>query len=110
MIKDLIFSSPESQGISSDSILKFIRYVEDNKINLHSFLFARDGVIIAEGYYPPFDENYLHRLYSSSKTYVAVAIGMLVTEKRVALSDKVIDFFHKKTEFLIEQLLIIPFF
>lgn len=93
MIKDLIFSSPESHGISSDSILKFIKYVEDNKINLHSFLFARDGVIIAEGYYPPFDENYLHRLYSSSKTYVAVAIGMLVTEKRVALSDKVIDFF-----------------
>lgn len=93
MIKDLIFSSPESQGVSSDSILKFIKYVEDNKINLHSFLFAKDGVIIAEGYYPPFDEKFLHRLYSSSKTYVAVAIGMLVTEKRVALSDRVLDFF-----------------
>lgn len=93
MIKDLRFASPESEGVRSRDIIKFIRYVSENKINLHSFLFAKGGKIIAEGYYPPFDENFLHRLYSASKTYVALAIGMLVTDGRVSLSDKVISFF-----------------
>lgn len=92
-MNDLKLTSPESVGIKSESILKFIKYVEENKINLHSFLFMKDGVIVAEGYYPPFNENFLHRLYSSSKTYVAVAIGMLVTEGRISIHDKVLDFF-----------------
>ena len=38
------------------------------------------GKIIVEGYFPPFDKDFLHRLYSSTKTYVAIAVGMLVTE------------------------------
>ena len=92
-MNELKFASPESVGIRSESILNFIRYVEENKINLHSFLFMKDGAIVAEGYCPPFDENYLHRLYSSSKTYVAVAIGMLVTEGRISIYDRVLDFF-----------------
>lgn len=93
MIKDLVFKSPESQGISSRHILKFIRFIEENKINLHSFLFAKGGNIIAEGYFPPYDENFVHRLYSSTKTYVALAVGMLVTEGRLKVSDRVISFF-----------------
>ncbi len=92
-MRDPIYASPESVGIRSEDILKFIKYVEDNKINLHSFLFMKDGVTVAEGYCPPFDENFLHRLYSASKTYVAVAVGMLVSEGRVSLSDRVLDFF-----------------
>ncbi|MBR7117036.1 MAG: serine hydrolase [Clostridia bacterium] len=87
------FSSPESLGVRSEGILKFIRFVRENKINLHSFLFQKGGRIIAEGYYPPFDESFLHRLYSSTKTYVALAVGMLVTEGRIKLSDTIISFF-----------------
>lgn len=93
MLKDMLRASPESEGVRSRDVLKFIRYISENRINLHSFLFAKGGKVIAEGYYPPFDENFLHRLYSSSKTYVALAIGMLLTDGRVRLSDKVISFF-----------------
>lgn len=93
MIKDLVYASPESVGIRSADILKFIRFIEENKINLHGFLFAKDGKIIAEGYFPPFDESFLHRLYSSTKTYVALAVGMLVTEGRITVKDKIVSFF-----------------
>ena len=93
MLSDLVFTSPEAQGVRSEDILTFIRFVEENKINLHSFLFARGGNIIAEGYFPPFDKDFLHRLYSSSKTYVALAVGMLVTEGKLRVTDRVLDFF-----------------
>ena len=93
MLKDTVYKTPESCGVSSKSILRFIKFIEENKINLHSFMMIKDGAIIAEGYFPPFNENFLHRLYSCTKTYVAIAVGMLYTEGRVKLNDRIIDFF-----------------
>lgn len=93
MLTNLDISTPEAEGISSSDILKLIEYIEKNKINLHSFMLVAGGKIIAEGYYPPFNADFLHRLYSSTKTYVAVAVGMLVTEGKIKLSDKILSFF-----------------
>ena len=49
MIKDLEFASPESQGIRSEDILTFMDRLAYRKINMHAFLMARNGKIIAEG-------------------------------------------------------------
>lgn len=92
MIRDLQFVSPESQGIRSEDVLEFIRLVEEHKINLHSFLMARGGKIIAEGYVSPFDKDFKHRIYSASKTYVALATGLLITEGRLSLEDRIVDY------------------
>ena len=91
MIKDLNFVSPESEGIASEQILDFINQVEYYKINIHGFLLARNGNIIAESYAKPFDENFEHRIYSSSKTFVAMAVGYAITEGKMKLTDKVVD-------------------
>ncbi|MBR2471803.1 MAG: serine hydrolase, partial [Clostridia bacterium] len=92
MIKDLQIVSPESEGIKSEDILEFIKCLEYHKINLHSFLMARNGKIVAEGYVPPFDKDFAHRIYSSSKTYVAMATGLLITNGKLKLTDKITDF------------------
>lgn len=93
MPKELIYSTPEAEGVRSSDILKLIKFIEDNKINLHSIMLLRHGKVIAEGYVPPFDKSFLHRLYSATKTYVAVAVGMLYTEGRLGLSDRIISLF-----------------
>jgi hypothetical protein len=92
MIKDLQFVSPESQGIRSEDVLEFIRLLEYHKINIHSFLMARGGKIIAEGYVPPFDKDFAHRIYSASKTYVAIAAGLLITEGKLSYEDKIVNY------------------
>ncbi len=92
MIKDLKYVSPESEGINSKDILEFIRAVEYNKINLHSFIMVRNGNIVAEGYFKNFDENFKHRLYSSTKTFLAVAIGMLIDQSVFTLKTKIINY------------------
>ena len=84
---------PENLGISSSAILKFVNHLESRKLCLHSFMILRGGEIAAEGYYPPFAPDTLHRMYSTSKTFVAVAIGMLIDEKKLKLENKVADFF-----------------
>jgi len=92
MFKNLEVVSPESQGIRSEDILEFMNYIAYRKINLHSFLMARNGKIIAEGYVKPFHKDFAHRMYSSSKTFVAMAVGLLVTEGRVKVTDRVVDY------------------
>ena len=84
---------PENLGIPSESVLKYIEHLEQRKLCLHSFMILRRGEIAAEGYYPPFKSDTLHRMYSTSKTFVAVAVGLLIDEGKLKLSDKIADFF-----------------
>lgn len=98
MIRDLQFKKPEQEGLSSKHILEFIKRLEDRKVNLHSFLIYRNGHIITEAYYKPFDKNFQHRLYSSSKTIVSLAIGKLVGENKIKLTDKLKDLMPELVE------------
>ena len=90
---DLKANTPENLGIPSEAIFKYIEHLEQRKLCLHSFMILRRGEIAAEGYYPPFGPDALHRMYSQSKTFVSVAVGLLIDEGKLKLSDKVADFF-----------------
>jgi CubicO group peptidase (beta-lactamase class C family) len=86
-------SSPETEGVSSSDILKFINAVEKSKNELHSFMMLRHGKVIAEGWWDPYKPWLRHTLYSASKTFTSTAVGLAVSENRLKLSDKVISFF-----------------
>lgn len=93
MVNDLIFHSPEQEGISSKDIMEFLDFIEGKRINLHSFMMIRNGNIVAEGYYKPFNKEFMHRLYSSSKTFVSMAVGLLASEGKIKLNDPIIKYF-----------------
>lgn len=85
--------TPESQGLSSKTILEFLKTFDDYGLYTHSILLARGDNIITESYYKPFNKNSLHRAYSVSKSFVSMAIGVAVTEKLITLDDKIVDYF-----------------
>ena len=83
MVKDLIFVKPEEEGLSSEKVIRFIRSVRERRINLHSFMLIRNGKILTEAYYRPITADFQHRIYSSSKSIVALAVGLLVGEGKI---------------------------
>lgn len=85
--------SPESQGVSSQSILNFINKANECPYEWHGFILLRHGKKIAEAYWDPFHQGGKHTLYSLSKSFTSSAIGMLVDEGKIKVSDRVIDFF-----------------
>jgi hypothetical protein len=85
--------SPESQGVSSAAISKFISAANASGLNWHSFMLLRHGNVIAEGWWKPFDQQYKHTLYSLSKSFTSTAIGILVKEGKIKVEDQVISFF-----------------
>jgi CubicO group peptidase (beta-lactamase class C family) len=85
--------SPESQGIPSAAISKFINAAHASGLQWHSFMLLRHGNVVAEGWWKPFDPSYKHTLYSLSKSFASTAIGMLVKDGKLKVEDSVISFF-----------------
>ena len=85
--------TPEQAGISSRNILDFLRTLDQYGFSTHDVIMARGNDIFFECYYKPFDKDFKHRLYSSSKSFVAIAIGLAIDDGLLSLDDKFIKFF-----------------
>lgn len=85
--------TPEEAGISSKIILEFLKTLDSYNFCTHDVIMARDDKIFAEVYYKPFDRDFKHRMYSISKSFVSVALGMAAEEGLLSLSDKMIKYF-----------------
>ncbi len=72
---------------------QFLDKINECKVDLHGFILEEKGTIIKEWYKEPFGPNYNHRMYSVSKSFVSIAIGILVDDGKISLDDKVCRFF-----------------
>lgn len=88
--------SPESVGVPSRAILNFLQRLDAERINMHGFLLVRRNRIAAEGYWAPWSADRKHRMYSVSKSFVALAVGMMIDEGKLALEDRVATYFPDK--------------
>ncbi len=86
-------SSPEEQGISSESINVFITSLEKNIHTVHSFVMLRHGKLVAEGWWNPYKSENPHTLWSLSKSFTSAGVGFAVQEKLLSINDRVISFF-----------------
>src|SRR4051812_20430987 len=60
-------TSPEDMGVASAAIQAFIEALAANKHEMHSFILARHGKVIAEGWWAPYEAKLRHTMYSMSK-------------------------------------------
>ncbi len=76
-----------------NSIDDFERRILKQGIPLEGFIVIKDKKQIDERYYSGFNKDSLHRMYSASKSLVSLGIGKLCDEGRIALDDKICDYF-----------------
>lgn len=86
-------STPEAQGVSTESILAFLDAAEASGVEIHSFMFLRHGKLIAEGWWNPYAADLKHSMYSASKSFTSIAIGLAVDEGLITVEDQAISFF-----------------
>lgn len=84
---------PEYEGIPSKAINSFLTIIEKENIELHSFMLLRNGKVVSEGSWSPYDLNEKHEMFSVTKSITATAIGFALQENKLSLDDKVISFF-----------------
>ncbi len=89
-------STPEEVGISSESIKKYIGLLEENRLSTHNVIIARGNKICFEKYWAPFHKDFLHRIYSCTKSFVSLAIGFLEQEGKLLLDDPIGEYFPEE--------------
>jgi len=62
-------SAPEAQGIPSSAIKAFLDAAEAKIDALHSVMILRHGVVVAEGWWAPYQKDDPHVMFSLSKSF-----------------------------------------
>lgn len=89
-------TTPESAGIPGKCIINFINRMSHRKIPMHSLLLMRHDKLVFEGYYAPYTADTLHRMFSISKSFTSIAIGLLAEEGKISLDDTIVKYFPEK--------------
>ena len=84
-------------GVSPESVRDFVQQVcTMGDTELHHLMVVKDGSVIAEVHPSPYRAEDRHTLYSVSKTYTALAVGLAVDDNRLRESDRVGSIFPEK--------------
>ena len=92
-VLDLPRSSPEAHGVPSEALARLLRRWEDSGLEPHAVVVLRDGHVVAEASWAPYDRDRPGLVYSVSKTVTACAVGFAVAEGRLGLQDRLVDLF-----------------
>ncbi len=91
-------AKPEAYGIPTDAAAEFEKQVLSAGVHLHGFIFLQGRKILAEKYYEPYGQESLHRMYSVTKSFAALAVGLLEKEGKIRLGDRICDYFPEYTK------------
>lgn len=89
-------TTPEMVGIDSTRILDSIKRLDEHLVPMHSLLISRGNKLCLEAYYKPFNSIIPHRIYSCTKSFVSLAIGILVTQGKISITDRIVSYFPEK--------------
>ena len=74
----------------------FFEQAAADSMDIHSVMIVRDGNVIYSRWQSEGVDTVPHVLHSVSKTFTATAVGLAIADGKLALTDKVIDFFPDK--------------
>ena len=88
----------EKAGVPAKKIKEYLEYLEKNQLSTHNIIMAKGDDIFFEKYYEPFNKDFLHRMYSVSKSFVSLAVEFAIQDGLFGLDDKIVDYFPKESE------------
>ena len=90
--------TPESVGVHSAAVEEYLRVLCRNHLCTHDVLIARGNDLLLETYVKPFHRDFLHREYSVTKSFVALAVGFAEEDGLLSLDDPIEKYFAKEME------------
>jgi CubicO group peptidase (beta-lactamase class C family) len=91
MTSQLPRSVPSELGVDATRVIDFLDAVDATGLDFHSLMIVRHGTVVAEGWWAPYRRDDIQLLYSVSKTFLAMAVGIAVGEGRLSTEDMVAD-------------------
>lgn len=84
-------STPSAAGVSSRAVRALLDALEERSVECHSLMIVRHGHVVAEGWWSPYTDERPHLLYSLTKSFTSVAVGLVIGDGLLSLDDRVVD-------------------
>ena len=97
-------STPEEQGVNSEKILNMFKNIKSSGLDFHSLLIIRNGYIITEAYWAPYNKNVTHNIKSASKNVLSSLVGIALEKGCLNnLNQKVSEFYPEYVKDSLKQ-------
>ena len=91
-------STPEEQGMDSRDLLEMLDFIESSGEDIHSVLIIRNGYLVLEAYYYPYNPQIKHMQASATKSFTSTLFGIAIDKGCIpGVEEKVLDFFPDYT-------------
>jgi len=90
-------STPEEQGFDSTKTAAGLQVMRDKNINIHSLLVVRNGKVVVDAAFYPYDGSTVHDQASVTKSIMAGLVGIAAEQGKLSLDAPMLSFFPDRT-------------
>lgn len=90
-------AKPESQGFDSGKLAEALSTIRELELDIHSLLIVRDGKIILDAYFYPYDGTTPHNVASVTKSVMTTLTAIAAEQGRLGLDEPALSYFPGRT-------------
>ena len=89
--------TPEQAGLDSSKLAEGLQAIQDQNTKIDSLTVIRNGGMLLDASFYPYDSANLHDLASVTKSFTTTLIGIAIDQGKLKLDDPVLSFFPERT-------------
>lgn len=90
-------TTPEEQGLNSAQLAEGVQAIHDKGTAIDSLMIVRNGYVVLDAYFSPYDGSFPHDLGSVTKSVTTTLIGIAAGQGKLTLDQPVVSFFPSRT-------------
>jgi CubicO group peptidase (beta-lactamase class C family) len=90
-------STPEAQSLDSAKLAEALLTIQQQALDVHSLMLIRNGSVILDAYFYPYDGQTVHEVASVTKSVMTTLIGIAADQGKLSLDDPILQFFPDRT-------------
>jgi len=91
-------STPEKQGMQSGMLADMLENIKENGYAIESITIVRNGYIVTDAYFYPFEKDTKHIIHSCTKSITSALVGIAIDKGHIKnVNQPILEFFPKKT-------------
>lgn len=90
-------STPEQQGFDSARLADMLTTLDRGGVPVDSVLIVRNGYVVLDAYFAPYDGSFPRDLASVTKSVTATLVGIAIDQGKLKLDQPMISFFPDRT-------------
>ena len=90
-------TTPEEKGFDSAKLAEALLTIREKDTEIHSLLVIRDGAVVVDAYFYPYDGSTVHDLASVTKSIMTTLVAIAADQGKLKLDQPIVSYFPNYT-------------